>query len=209
MACEEYSQEVLGFSDVVQSSNPTPYDDPIVSSSFPTLTPFEGRGYSLLESILNSDPSPPPNQESYLPEFHKELKICETKTVEPASNDFPELELKDLPSHVEYAFLEDDNKLPVIIAKDLRDKDKTDLLKVLRAHKHAIARKMSDIKGINTQFYTHRILMEEDTRPTVQQQRRVNPKIYEVIKLLDASLIYLISDSPWVSPVHCVPKKGA
>ncbi|GJT59821.1 reverse transcriptase domain-containing protein [Tanacetum coccineum] len=55
--------------------------------------------------------------------------------------------------------------------------------------------------------------MEEDYKPTVQSKRRVNPKIYEVIKkevlkLLDAGMIYSISDSPWVSPVHCVPKKG-
>ncbi|GJV81713.1 reverse transcriptase domain-containing protein [Tanacetum coccineum] len=55
--------------------------------------------------------------------------------------------------------------------------------------------------------------MEDDFKPAVQHQRRVNPKIHEVIKkevikLLDAGLIYPISDSPWVSPVHCVPKKG-
>ncbi|GJS84519.1 reverse transcriptase domain-containing protein [Tanacetum coccineum] len=73
--------------------------------------------------------------------------------------------------------------------------------------------KISDIKGINPQFCTHKILMEENAKPVVQHQRRVNPKIHEVIKqevikLLDAGLIYPISDSPWVSPVHCVPKKG-
>ncbi|GJV34009.1 hypothetical protein Tco_1394409 [Tanacetum coccineum] len=55
--------------------------------------------------------------------------------------------------------------------------------------------------------------MEEEAKPTIQHQRRVNPKIHEVIKqevikLLDAELIYPISDSPWVSPVHCVPKNG-
>nr|GEV36990.1 reverse transcriptase domain-containing protein [Tanacetum cinerariifolium] len=55
--------------------------------------------------------------------------------------------------------------------------------------------------------------MEEDFEPAVQHQRRVNLKIYdviknEVLKLLDAGLIYPISDSHWVSPVHCVPKKG-
>ncbi|GJX64138.1 reverse transcriptase domain-containing protein [Tanacetum coccineum] len=55
--------------------------------------------------------------------------------------------------------------------------------------------------------------MEDDYKPTVQSQRRVNPKIHEVIKkevlkLLDAGMIYPKSDSPWVSPVHCVPKKG-
>ncbi|GKA15777.1 hypothetical protein Tco_0695524 [Tanacetum coccineum] len=73
--------------------------------------------------------------------------------------------------------------------------------------------KLSDIKGINPEFCTHKILMEDDFKPAVQHQRRVNPKIHEVIKkevlkLLDAGLIYPISDSPWVSPVHCVPKKG-
>nr|GFC45164.1 reverse transcriptase domain-containing protein [Tanacetum cinerariifolium] len=73
--------------------------------------------------------------------------------------------------------------------------------------------KLSDIQGINPEFCTHKILMEEDYKPVVQHQRRVNPKIHDVIKkevekLLDAGLIYPISDSPWVSPIHCVPKKG-
>nr|GFA22179.1 reverse transcriptase domain-containing protein [Tanacetum cinerariifolium] len=77
----------------------------------------------------------------------------------------------------------------------------------------AIAWKLSDIKGINPEFCTHKILMEEDFEPAVQHQRMVNPKIHdvikqEVIKLLEAGLIYLISDSPWVSLVHCVLKKG-
>nr|GFB11645.1 reverse transcriptase domain-containing protein [Tanacetum cinerariifolium] len=87
------------------------------------------------------------------------------------------------------------------------------LLTVLKSHKRAITWKLSDIKGINPEFCTRKILMQEDFEPTVQHQRRVNLKIHgvikqEVIKLLDAGLIYLISDSPWVSPVHCVPKKG-
>nr|GEV65368.1 reverse transcriptase domain-containing protein [Tanacetum cinerariifolium] len=74
-------------------------------------------------------------------------------------------------------------------------------------------KKLSDIKGIDPEFCTHKILMEEDFEPAVQHQRRVNLKIHnvikqEVIKLLDAGLIYPISDSLWVSPVHCVPKKG-
>nr|GFB82009.1 hypothetical protein [Tanacetum cinerariifolium] len=123
------------------------------------------------------------------------------------------VELKDLPHHLEYAFLEGDNKLPVIIAKEMRSEEKDALLKVLKSHKRAIAWKLSNIQGINPEFYTHKILMEEDYKPAVQHQRRVNPKIHDVIKkevekLLDAGLIYLIFDSPWVSPVHCVPKKG-
>ncbi|GKB95334.1 reverse transcriptase domain-containing protein [Tanacetum coccineum] len=76
-----------------------------------------------------------------------------------------------------------------------------------------LAWKIFDIKGIDLQFCTHKILIKENAKPVVQHQRRVNPKIHkvikqEVIKLLDAGLIYPISDSPWVSPVHCVPKKG-
>ncbi|GJZ09959.1 reverse transcriptase domain-containing protein [Tanacetum coccineum] len=139
----------------------------------------------LLESFLNDDPSPPPNQGNYLPKIRKELKICEAK--KSSIDEPPEVELKDLPPHLEYAFLESDNKLPVIIAKDLSVEEKSTLIKVLKSHK--------------------------GYKPAVQHQRRVNPKIHDVIKkevekLLDAGLIYPISDSPWVIPVHCVPKKG-
>nr|GEU80401.1 reverse transcriptase domain-containing protein [Tanacetum cinerariifolium] len=118
-----------------------------------------------------------------------------------------------MPPHLEYAFLEGDDKLLVIIAKDLKDEEQIALIKVLKSHKQALAWKISDIKGINPEFYTHKILIEDDFKPAVQHQRRVNPKIHEVIKkevlkFLDAGLIYPISDSPWVILVHCVPKKG-
>ncbi|GJX25543.1 reverse transcriptase domain-containing protein [Tanacetum coccineum] len=291
IACEEYSQEVLGFSDESESGNPTPTSEPIIAKSSPSFTPFEGgdfnleeiedypasnsvppgidevniieffstfpipvedsdfflekpetfpseletfrfdikeknsgsttnhadvslpeyeRFYSegdirLLEKFLNNDPSSP-----LLP---KEIKAVELKNEKSSVDEPPELELKDLPSHLEYAFLEGTDKLPVIIAKNLKDEEKERLIKVLKSHKQAIAWKLSDIKGIDPQFCTHKILMEDDFKPAVQHQRRVNPKIHEVIKkevikLLDAGLIYPISDSPWVSPVHCVPKKG-
>ncbi|GJR35155.1 reverse transcriptase domain-containing protein [Tanacetum coccineum] len=100
----------------------------------------------LLESFLNDDPSPPPNQGNYLPEIQKELKICEAKTDKSSIDEPPEVELKDLPPHLEYAFLEGDNKLPVIIAKDLSVEEKAALIKVLKSHKRAIAWKLSDIK---------------------------------------------------------------
>nr|GEX19430.1 reverse transcriptase domain-containing protein [Tanacetum cinerariifolium] len=124
-----------------------------------------------------------------------------------------EVELKDLPSHLGYAFLESNDKLPVIIAKYLSVEENTALITVLKSHKRAIAWKLSDIKGIDPEFCTHKILMEEDFEPADQHQRKVNPKIYdvikqEVLKLLDAGLIYPISDSPWVSLVHYVPKNG-
>ncbi|GJY16337.1 reverse transcriptase domain-containing protein, partial [Tanacetum coccineum] len=137
-----------------------------------------------LLSVINSDPNLPPSP------------VCEINVpekVKSSCEDPPDLELKDLPSHLEYAFLEGDDKLPVIIAKNLKDEDKTALIKVLKSHKHAIAWKIFDIKGIDPQFCTHKILMEENAKPVVQHQRRVNPKIHEVIKqevikLLDAGV---------------------
>nr|GFB82292.1 reverse transcriptase domain-containing protein [Tanacetum cinerariifolium] len=183
----------------------------------PKINPFyydpEG-DILLLEAILNSEPSPPlPNQEQNLPSFKEELKACEAQTVKSSIDEPPEVKLKDLPHHLEYAFLDGDKKFPVIIAKELGSEEKAALIKVLKSHKRAIAWKLSDIEGINPEFCTHKILIEEDYKPTVQHQRWVNPKIHDVIKkevekLLDAGLIYPISDSPWVSPVHCVPKKG-
>nr|GEX67224.1 reverse transcriptase domain-containing protein [Tanacetum cinerariifolium] len=147
MACEEYSQEVLGFSDVI------PYLDP------------EG-DILLLEAFLNDDPSlPPPNQGNYMPKVCKELKICEAKSDKSSVDEPPEVELKDLPPHLEYAFLEGDNKFPVIIANDLSVEEKTALITVLKSRKRAIAWKLSDIKGIDPEFCTHKILMEEDFEP--------------------------------------------
>ncbi|GJX87968.1 hypothetical protein Tco_0339982 [Tanacetum coccineum] len=162
--------EVLGFSDVIASGNPTPYYDLIISTSSSTLTPFRdgdfllkevdaflaleddptssevGDSYYysegdilLLKSFLNDDPSPPPNQGNYLPEIRKELKVCEAKTDKSLMDEPPEVELKDLPPHLEYAFLKGDNKLPVIIAKDLSVVEKVALIKVLKSHKRAIA----------------------------------------------------------------------
>nr|GFA63786.1 reverse transcriptase domain-containing protein [Tanacetum cinerariifolium] len=102
-----------------------------------------------LEVILNSDPSPPlPNHEQSVPSFKEELKACEAKTIKSSIDEPPEVELKDLPPppNLEYAFLEGDNKLPVISAKALRDEEKSTLIKVLKSHKRAIAWKLSDIQ---------------------------------------------------------------
>ncbi|GJY64909.1 reverse transcriptase domain-containing protein [Tanacetum coccineum] len=172
---------------------------PTSSEVDPTYQDPEG-DILILEAILNSEPPLPlPNHEQYMPEVRKELKLCEAKTVESSVNEPPEVELKELPPHLEYAFLEDE--------------EKSSTSQGSRSHKRAISLKLSDIKGVSPEFCTHKILMEEDYEPSVQSQRRVNPKIHDVIKkevekLLDAGLIYPISDSPWVSPVHCVPKKG-
>nr|GFB14474.1 reverse transcriptase domain-containing protein [Tanacetum cinerariifolium] len=110
--------------------------------------------------------------------------------------------MEELPPPLEYAFLGDNGKWPVIIAKDLSSNEKTDLINVLKTRKKAIAWKLTDIKGIDPEFCSHKILLEEEHSPKVQSQRRVNPKIHDVIKkevekLLDTRLIYPISDSPW------------
>nr|GEU70121.1 reverse transcriptase domain-containing protein [Tanacetum cinerariifolium] len=184
IACKEYSQEVLDFFDEIASGNPTPYYDPIVSTTSLTLTPFGNSDFLLeefdaflaleddptspevdqsyvnnegdillLEAFLKDDPSlPPPNQENYLPQVHKELKICEAKTDKSSIDEPLEVELKDLPPHLEYAFLEGDDKLPVIIAKDLSVEEKTALITILKLHKRAIAWKLFDIKGIDPEF---------------------------------------------------------
>nr|GFB50841.1 reverse transcriptase domain-containing protein [Tanacetum cinerariifolium] len=157
-------------------------DDPTLPEVDQSYLDSEG-GILLLEAFLNDDPSlPPTNQGNYLPEVRKELKICEAKSDKSSINEPPEVELKDLSPHLEYAFLEGDDKLPVIIAKDLSLEEKTALIMVLKSYKRAIAWKLFDIKGIDPKFYTHKILMEEDYKPAVQHQRRVNPKIYDVIK---------------------------
>nr|GFA84878.1 reverse transcriptase domain-containing protein [Tanacetum cinerariifolium] len=102
----------------------------------------------LLEAFLNDDPSlPPPTQGKYLPQVRKELKICEAKNDKSSIDEPPEVELKDLPPHLEYAFLEGDDNLPIIIAKYLSVEEKSDLIKVLKSHKQAIAWKFFDIKG--------------------------------------------------------------
>nr|GFA35426.1 reverse transcriptase domain-containing protein [Tanacetum cinerariifolium] len=308
---EEYSQEVLGFTDNVSNEVSSPIYEPIVSNSSQNLTPFSESDFLLLEQadafiaiddepissnidatyydpegdililevLLDNDLEPLSNQKDFFPTLHKDLKVVEPKN-QSEKDKPPEVELKELPPHLEYAFLGDNGKWPVIIAKDLSSNEKTALINVLKTRKKAIAWKLTDIKGIDPEFCLHKILLEEDYSskvqsqrrviepktqseedeppkvelkelpphleyafleglawkltdikgidpefcshkilleeehsPKVQSQRRVNPKIHNVIKkevekLLDAGLIYPISDSPWVSPIHCVPKKG-
>nr|GFB55392.1 hypothetical protein [Tanacetum cinerariifolium] len=137
--CEEYSQVVLGFTDVVSN-------------------------------------------EDFFSTLHKNLKVVEPKNQSLKEDEPPEVELKELPPHLEYAFLGDNGKWPVIIAKDLSSNEKTALINVLKTQKKAIAWKLTDIKGIDPEFCSHKILLEEDYSLKVQSQRRVNPKIHDVIK---------------------------
>ncbi|KAI3762510.1 hypothetical protein L1987_52940 [Smallanthus sonchifolius] len=122
------------------------------------------------------------------------------------------LELSEM-KRDKYAFLGEGSDLPVIISSKLKEGEKGRLLEVLRENREAIAWRLSDIKGISPAYCTHRILMEDEYKPVVQPQRRLNPNMQEVVKkevlkLLDAGVIYPIFDSPWVSPTQVVPKKG-
>nr|GEU77446.1 reverse transcriptase domain-containing protein [Tanacetum cinerariifolium] len=175
--CEEYSQEVL-IADVVSDEVSTPYYEPIVSNSSQNLTPFNKRDILILEALLNNDTEPPSNQKDYFLSVRKDLKVVEPKN-QSSDDEPPKVELKELPPHLEYAFLGDNEKWP------------------------AIAWKLTDIRGMDPEFCSHKILFEEDFSPKVQSHRRVNLKIHDVIKkevekLLDAGLIYPISDSPWM-----------
>nr|GEY17560.1 reverse transcriptase domain-containing protein [Tanacetum cinerariifolium] len=183
--------KVLRFS---LSGNPTPSTKPIVFTSSPTLTPFEDSDFLLeetdaflatedepisleiyesyydskgdillLEEFLNDDPSSPP-----LPP--QELKVVELKNKKSSIDKPPVVELKDLPPHLEYAFLVGDDKLPVIIAKYLKDEEKIALIKVLKSHKQALAWQLSDLNGIDLEFCTHKILMEDDFKPATTKK---------------------------------------
>ncbi|GJX13223.1 reverse transcriptase domain-containing protein [Tanacetum coccineum] len=164
----------------------------------------------LLESFLNDDPSPPPTQGNYLPEIRKELKVCEAKTDKSSIDEPPKVELKDLPPHLEYAFLEGDNKLPVIIAKDLSIEEKAALIKVLKSHKRAIAWKLSDIK------VTHRLstAYHPQTSGQVEVSNRGLKRILErTVGENRASWSDKLDDALWAfrtaykTPIGCTPYK--
>ena len=123
------------------------------------------------------------------------------------------LVLKELPSHLKYAYLELPKNKPVIISARLSDAEEQKLLKILKNYQESIAWSIDELKGINLSICMHKILLEENAKPSVEHQRRLNPVtkevvIKEVLNWLNAGFIYAISDSSWVSPVHVVPKKG-
>ncbi|GKF11523.1 reverse transcriptase domain-containing protein [Tanacetum coccineum] len=172
--CEEYAPELLVFSNSL-GGNPPPTSEPFTfefileemeaylkdNSISPEIDhadcdPKEDIG--LIEKLLNNDPFQLPSMDL------KQSKVTKAKS---SIEEPPELELKDLPSHLEYAYLEENDKLPVIIAKGLKNNEKDALLKVLKSYKRAIAWKITDIKGIDPCFCTHKILMEDDYKPTV------------------------------------------
>ncbi|CAN6544178.1 unnamed protein product [Malus baccata var. baccata] len=136
-----------------------------------------------------------------------------TNKLLPSIIQAPILELKPLPSHLKYIFLGENETLPAIISSSLTAQEEEKLLRVLKEFKSALGWTLADIKGISPTTCMHHIFLEEGAKPTREAQRRLNPPMMkvvkkEIIKLLDCGVIYPISDSRWVSPVQCVPKKS-
>ena len=124
----------------------------------------------------------------------------------------PQLEQNPLPNNLRYAYLGESLTLLVIISASLTAVEEEKLLRVLRDHKNAIGWSLADLKGIRPSMCMHRILLEDGHKPLVEAQRRLNLTMKEVVrkevlKWLDAGVIYPIFDSSWVSPVQVVLKK--
>ena len=147
------------------------------------------------------------NENSKENSYSKEKKATEQETSTEG------LILKELPGHLKYAFLEPEKAKPVIISAALTENEEHKLLKILRKYKEAIAWLIKYLKGISHFICMHKILLEDNAKTSIEHQRRLNPLMKdvvrkEVLKWLNAGFIYAISGSPWVSPVHVVPKKG-
>ncbi|KAK1663812.1 hypothetical protein QYE76_051971 [Lolium multiflorum] len=133
--------------------------------------------------------------------------------VTPPPKEDPVFDLKPLPDNLKYAYIDDKKTYPVIISAKLSDIEEERLLEILKKHRGAIGYTLDDLKGISPAICQHAINIEDGAKPVVEHQRRLIPKMKdvvrnEVLKLLEAGIIYPIADSRWVSPVHCVPKKG-
>ncbi|CAN6583880.1 unnamed protein product [Malus baccata var. baccata] len=159
-------------------------------------------------SALESVPFQPPRWRHVFESLGEPKKLLQPSKVQP-----PKLELKVLPEHLKYAYLGADSSLPVIIAADLSSTEEDKLLRILRSHQDAIGWTIADIKRISPTICMHKILMEDGVKPAIDAQRRLNPIMKEVVrnevmKLLDAGMIYPISDSKWISPTQVVPKRS-
>jgi hypothetical protein len=132
--------------------------------------------------------------------------------IKPEEPQVPEVDLKPLTKPLQYNFLGPDKTYPVIVSDELSPEENEKLLILLKKHRKVIRYSINDLKGLSPAFCTHRIPMEDQCKPVVDHQRRLTHAMREVvkkevIKLLDARIIYPVPHSEWVSPVHCVPKK--
>jgi hypothetical protein len=166
---------------------------------------------NLVDTVVLEEKQVMAVNEPWRPRF-EELPETEKKPM-PSSEEIPQLELKPLPNGFKYAYLGPSETFPVVISAALNEEQEGKLLCVLRDHKLALGWTIADIKGISPLICTHKIYLEDDCKTSREPQRRLNPTMKDivknkVIKLLDAGIIYPISDSKWVSPTQVVPKKS-
>ena len=145
--------------------------------------------------------------------FGLDMKNRKSPPAKPSIDEAPKIELKALPPHLRYELLGNGDTLPVIIASDLNEQQVESLVKVLKTFKRDIEWTIAEIIGIPPDICSHKIQPMPDHKPSIENQRRINPPMQEVvkkeiIKWLDAGVSYPIVDSSWVCPIQCVPKKG-
>ncbi|CAM8914073.1 unnamed protein product [Rhodiola kirilowii] len=193
--------------DLVQEVQPEPRADPLELILYGAESSYElAEGlHETLAHLTILEPLTPGYEVN-------EVKLLKSNTFLPLVMQAPEIELKPLPEHLKYAFLRENSTLPVMIKSGLEADQERRLVKVLRQHKLAIGWTLADLRGVSPAVCMHRILLEDGAKPSREPQRRLNPIMMEIVqkeiqKLLDADVIYQISDSQWVSPVHVVPKK--
>ncbi|XP_057723488.1 uncharacterized protein LOC130939397 [Arachis stenosperma] len=155
----------------------------------------------LVEEVLEANGQEEQEEEVEVEQDVMEERVAEI-SFEGKTEEVLKQELKPLPPHLKYAFLREEETLPVIINSSLNMEDEAKLVEVLKAHKTTLGWTIDDIKGISPTICMHKILLEEDSKPVVQPQRRLNPTMKEVaqkevMKLWNAGIIYPISDNPW------------
>ncbi|CAM8965857.1 unnamed protein product [Rhodiola kirilowii] len=197
--------------DLVQEVHPERGTDPLELALKQAVYSYED-SYELTETIMDALAQLEIAQ-PLTPRYEvNEICLFKSKVCLPSVVQAPTVELKPLPGHLKYAFLGENYSLPVIIKSGLEADQERRLIRVLTEHKLAIGWTLVDIKGISPAVCMHWILLEDGARPSREPQCRLNPIMMEVVqkeiqKLLDADVIYPISDSQWVSLVHVMPKK--
>src|ERR1043165_9832081 len=114
-------------------------------------------------------------------EMHPWEEEEESLKKDPKEED-QKLELKELPSHLKYVFLEEGGKKPVIISNTLSENEEESLIEVLKSNKNAIGWVLADLKGISPAYCMHTIRLGDEYKPVAQPQRRLNPVMKEVVR---------------------------
>ncbi|KAK1643352.1 hypothetical protein QYE76_061157 [Lolium multiflorum] len=193
--------------------------DHVIPEAYIEKTPFPAKMKEYSQHLENSESEVFREERNELDEIFlrqpilkHDLPVEDLGTTPPPKED-PVFDLKPLPDNLKYAHIDDKKIYPVIISSKLSEFEEERLLEILKKHRGAIGYTLDDLKGISPSICQHAINMEDDAKPVVEPQRRLIPKMKdvvrnEVLRLLEAGIIYPIADSRWVSHVHCVPKKG-